>query len=34
MPRAALLRGGVDLMLSLQEIAVVLEEVGRGEVGR
>jgi len=31
---AALLRGGVDLMLSLQEIAVVLEEVGRGEVGR
>jgi len=29
MPRAALLRGGVDLALSLQEIAAVLEEVGR-----
>lgn len=30
MPRAALLRGGVDWMLSLQEIAAVLEEVGQG----
>ncbi len=34
MPRAALVRGGVDWMLSLQEIAAVMADVGGGDVGR